>query len=143
MAEGNKALKWVGIGCLVLFLFGACGIGACVFIIKGMTDAPAGQAHGFLADLRTGNYPTALQRMNGGYQSTHALEAFQQSVAAIPSLTQSTDATLDDRNVSGSGATMSGHLTTPSGDVPITITLSQAGEHWYIDSVVVQGQTLQ
>lgn len=143
MAEGNKALKWVGIGCLVLFLFGACGIGACVFFIKGMTDAPAGQAHGFLADLRTGNYPNALQRMNGSYQATHPLETFQQSVAVIPTLTQSTDATLSERNVSNGVGTMSGHLTTPSGDVPITITLSQAGDHWYIDSVVVQGQTLQ
>ena len=26
---------------------------------------------------------------------------------------------------------------------PVTVTLSRAGEYWYIDSVMVQGQTLQ
>ncbi len=142
MAEGNKALKWIGIGCGVLFLLAACGIGACVLVIKTTSDAPAGAAHGFFADLRTGNYQSALQRTNGAYQSSHTLESFQQSVAALPALMQQTDVTLSSRSVNNGTATMSGNLTTPGGDVPVTVTLSQVGEFWYIDSVMVQGQTL-
>jgi len=143
MAEGNKVLKIVGIGCGLLVLLSACGIGACLLFVKGQTDAPASASHAFFADLRTGNYQQALQRMNTTYQSTHPLPTFQQSVAQIPALTQQTDSTFANRSVSNQTATMSGTLTSPSGDVPVTVTLSQVGEYWYIDSVMVQGTTLQ
>ncbi|MEM9192156.1 MAG: hypothetical protein AAGF12_23490 [Myxococcota bacterium] len=142
MAESNKVLKWVGIGCGVVVLLGACGIGACVLVLKGATDGPANAAHAFFGDLRSSNYQQALQRMSASYQATHPLPTFQTNVQQIPALTTQTDSTFTNRSISNNTATVSGNLTTAQGDVPVTVNLSKVGDHWYIDSVMVQGQNL-
>jgi len=143
VAEGkSKTGLYIGLGCGGLLLLGACcgGIG---YFIYAQTDEPAQAAHGFFADLRTGNHQQALQRMSGTYQSTHPLPTFQQNVQQIPALTQHTDVTFSNRSIQNQTAEVSGTLTTAEGSVPVTVSLSQVGEYWYIDTVMVQGQTLQ
>ena len=142
MAEGKKVGMWVGIGCGLLLLIGACcgGIG---YFVYAQTDAPAQAGHAFFKDLREGNYQQAHQRMSTTYQSTRPLAVFQQNVQAIPALSQSTDSSFSNRQISNGVATLEGTLTTAGGVVPISVQLSQVGEYWYIDSVTVQGIGLQ
>ena len=141
MAEGSKVLKWVGIGCGVVLLLGICATGGILLVVQS-ASAPVDASASFFADLRRGDYQQGLQRMNGNYQATHPLATFQQNVAQIPSLTQQTGASFNSTSVNNNVGTVSGNLSTPTGDVPVTVTLSKVGEHWYIDSVMVQGQTL-
>jgi hypothetical protein len=81
--------------------------------------------------------------MGASYQATHDVARFQQAVAALPPLTQATDATLSNVNVVESGATVSGVLTTPQGEVPIVLVLSEVGEYWYVEQVQVGGVPLR
>lgn len=147
MSGQNNTLKIVGITCAVITILGVCGVGACFAMggaaIWGATDAPAKAAHGFFQDLRTGNHQAALQRTNSHYQSTHDLAQFQTNVGAIAALTQQSDSSFSSRNISVGTANLGGTLTTPAGDVPVSVTLSQVGEFWYIDTVTVQGVLLQ
>lgn len=143
MAQKNRTLLYVGIGCGLIVLLATCGVGGCLLFIKSQTDAPANMSHSFFKDVRTGNYQNAFSRMSHSYQQTHTLEQFQQGLAAVPALTQQTEATLTSRNVNDPTATMAGTLSTPSGDVPVSVQLEKNGEHWYIVSVTAGGATLQ
>jgi len=142
MAEGNKALKWIGIGCGIFLLLGLCTGGGVFLMCQSQLGPPVDASASFFADIRRSDYQQALSRMNGTYQGTHPLPTFQQNVQQIPALTQQTGATFNNTSVNNDVATVSGSLSTPNGDVPVTVTLSKSGEHWYIDSVMVQGQTL-
>jgi hypothetical protein len=145
MSDGNQTAKYVAIGCGVVLLLGCCTFGTLGAVCWSMVGDPHKYAHGFLNDVREGNHPAALQRMGGAYQATHDLARFQQALAALPALTQHTDATLTSVNVDGSGnaARVEGTLTTPAGAVPISMVLSKAGDYWYVEQVVVGGQPLQ
>lgn len=143
MADNKKVGKYVAIGCGVALLLGCCIGGIGLAVCNNALSGPADAAHGFFNDLRMGNHQQALTRMNGAYQATHDLTRFQQSVSAIPALTAQSDATFSNRSVVNSGAEVSGTLTTPSGSIPVTVNLTKIGEHWYIDLITVQGQTLQ
>ena len=81
--------------------------------------------------------------MNDGYRSTHTVETFQQAVSAIPAMRTQTDSTFSNRNISNNMATVSGHLTTPGGDVPLTVELTGFGNSWSIVTVTAGGATLQ
>ncbi|MFT5354204.1 MAG: hypothetical protein ACI9KE_001407 [Polyangiales bacterium] len=143
MAETKTVLKWVGMGCGTLALLTVMGIGACVFFIKGATDAPADRSHEFFAHMRSGQQAQALAMMTPEYQATHPLPNFQQAVALLPPIAMQADSTFSNRSVNNSSATMSGFLTTPQGNVPVTVTLNQRVDVWYITSVMVAGQPLQ
>lgn len=143
MAEGdNKLLKILAIGCGAILLLGCCAVGGVVYYFKTQSDAPANAAHSFFKDLRDGNHEKARRRMSGAYQGSHPTEAFQQSLTSVPALTQQSDATFANRNVSGSTATLSGTLKTPSGEAPVEVILSEMNDAWYIDSVSVNGTPL-
>lgn len=158
MSEGGESNVWkyVGIGCLVTALLGACGLGACLTCagagvggIMVAVQAPAEAAHGFLRDARSGNAAGAYARMSSGYRATHTETDFAERLSALPALTNAHDATLQNRNVSGATATMSGTLdetlcaTGHSGcSVPVSVELSQEGEVWVIDEVLVEGTPL-
>lgn len=139
----GSALLWVGIGCGLLFLVGTCAIAAGFVAWDQTSSAPLGQARGFFGDLRRGDYPSALARTNAAYQSTHTVEAFQGAITALPATIQQTDVSFTTESVEDSTATMSGMLATPTSPVPVTVQLSRAGEHWYIDVVTVEGQVLR
>lgn len=148
--QKSNTLKYVAIGCVGLILLAVCAFGGCMLMgggaamgVLGAVSAPAEQTKGFFADLRARNYPGAHARMSATYQMSHPLATFQQSVEAMPALTQQTDDTISSRNVMNATATMSGSLTTPQGSVPVVVTLTQSGAAWQIDSVVVGGTPLQ
>lgn len=143
MTEPKKVFKWIGIGCGVITLLGILTVGACVFFIKGATDAPADTSHLFFAHLRGNDFVSARAMMSPEYQAAHPLPQFQQAVALIPPLTLQADSTFNNRNISNGTATMTGFLTTVQGSVPVTVSLRNAGEVWTITSVVAGGQFLQ
>jgi hypothetical protein len=142
MSDGTRIAKYVGLGCGVMLLLGACCGGGFFMLFNSMLGEPHRYAHGFLDDVRAESYPAALQRMGASYQATHDVARFQQAVAALPPLTQATDATLSNVNVVESGATVSGVLTTPQGEVPIVLVLSEVGDYWYVEQVQVGGVPL-
>jgi hypothetical protein len=146
---GSSPWKWVGIGCGVLALVGACMLASCVACggvgavgIFAAIEAPANEAKGLLADVRGQRWDAAYGRMSTGYRATHDVAAFTAQVQAIPAMTTMTDDTISQRNVSGSTARMSGTLQTPTGDVPVSFELSQLGERWVVDRIDVAGATI-
>ena len=148
-APKSNTVKYVVIGCVGLLLLISCGVGSCMVIGGGAaataltaTSGAADQTKGFFADMRTRNYQGALARMSPTYQASHPLATFEQSVAALPALTEQTDDTISNRSIMNGAATMSGNLTTPQGPVPVEVTLTQSGSTWQIDSVVVGGSML-
>ena len=143
MAETKTILKWVGIGCGGMVLLAALGVASCLFFIKGVTDEPADRSHQFFAHLRANDLVQAHAMMSPEYQATHPLPKFQQSVALLPPLVMQADSTLTNRSVSNGSATMGGFLTTPQGNVPVSVTLSHRADVWYITSVTLAGQMLQ
>jgi hypothetical protein len=143
MAQGKSGVgKWIAIGCAGLLLLGGCCVGGVVFAYNQYVDPPAAMTRGFFGNLRRGEYEQALARMNAQYQATHPLPTFQQNVQQIPALTQQSDFSVGSPNISGGVATVSGSLSTPMGNQPVTVDLSKLGDHWYIESVVVAGQLL-
>lgn len=146
---GSSPWKWVGIGCGVLAIIGACSIGSCLACggigavgIFAAVEAPANEAKGLLADVRGQRFEAAYARMSPTYQATHDVAAFTAQVQAIPAMTAMTDDTISQRNVQSASANMSGTLQTPTGDVPVAFTLSQLGERWVVDSIDVAGATI-
>lgn len=139
--QKNKTLMYVGIGCSVLAVLAlACGGGFYACWSKLAEAKP--YAHAFLADLREANYPSALQRMDGPYQSRHNVQSFQGAVAQVPALTTHTDATMNNFNTINGVTTVTGSLTTATGSVPIQLVMTKLEENWYIQSVTVNGQPL-
>lgn len=145
MAQGNKGGigKWIALGCVAFVLMGGCCAGGIYWFWSSQMEPPAEMARGFLGDVRRGNYQQALQRMNGQYQATHPLPTFQQNVQQVPGLADNTGVSFSERDVSGGIATLSGSLETTAGSQSITMTLSEQGDYWYVDSVIVGGQMLQ
>lgn len=155
MSDGeSNTLKYVGIGCLIVGLIGLCGVGACFTCvgasaggIMASVAAPAEAAHGFMREVRTGDRAAAYGRMNASYRAGVSQADFEARLAAFPALTGASDATLGQRSVNGSTAVMSGTLdgtVCAAGGtgcaVPISFTLHQEGETWFIDTITVEGQ---
>jgi len=155
MSDGeSNTLKYVGIGCLIVGLLGVCGVGACVTCvgagaggIMAAVAAPAEAAHGFMREVRTGSTPAAYARMNASYRAANTQADFDARLLAFPALTAATDATIAQRNVHGTTATMSGTLdgtVCAAGGtgcaVPVSFELHQEGEAWFIDAITIEGQ---
>lgn len=139
---GTNWAKVIGIGCGVLVLLGSlCGFGI-YMCFQGVT-ASKDHAHAFLGELRTGNVTSAYARMDPSYQATHDMTSFQASVAALPALSQNTDATFTNFNVSNGVHSLQGVLTTPSGPYDIQMTMREATGGFYVTSLVVAGSPLQ
>lgn len=141
---GNSTMKIVGITCGVLMLLSCCcgggflalggaGLGA-VFSsgAKASTDA-------FLDELKANNPGQAFQRMGGAYQATHDVNTFTAAVATMPALSTFTDRTMNNIQINGTAATISGTLTTPQGPQQVVFQCTQSGEYWYIEQVTVNG----
>jgi hypothetical protein len=146
---GASPWKWIGIGCGVFALIGACLFGSCLACgslsavgLFAALEAPAHEAKGFLAEIRADRFDAAFGRMNPTYQSSHDLAAFTAEVEAIPALSSMTDDTIAQRNIMGATARMGGVLHTPEGNVPVMFDLSQLGPRWVIDRIDVAGTTI-
>lgn len=155
MSDGqSNTLKYVGIGCLVVGLIGACGVGACLTCVgagagglMAAVAAPADAAHGFMREVRTGDHAAAYARMNASYRAANTQAAFDARLAAFPALTGASDATISQRNVNGTtaimGGTLDGTVCAAGGTgcrVPIRFTLHEEGEAWFIDAITIEGQ---
>lgn len=146
---GSNVWKYVGIGCGVAALLSICVVGGCFACgaasiggIVAATEAPATTSHGFFSDVRTGNTSGAYGRMSSTYRATHAEADFAASVAAIPGLATNTDSTFSGRALNGSTATFTGLLTTPSGALPVVLTLHDEAGTWVIDTAIISGRPL-
>lgn len=148
--DGSSPWKWIGIGCGVFALVGACMFGTCLACgslgavgLFAALEAPAQEAKGFLADVRGARLEAAFERMSPAYRSSHDLATFRAEVEAIAALSSMTDDTISQRNIMGPTARMGGVLHTPEGDVPVMFELSQSGgPHWVIDRIDVAGTTI-
>ena len=140
--SGNQTLRWVLVGCGVLSLIGTCciGIGGLAYC-KFTESLPSARA--YLSDIRAGNYPAALQRMDGPYQSTHDVASFEQSVRALPGLSTHSDFMFRNFNTTNDIHTATGELVTPQGPVTIQMELRREGDHFYIRRLNVGGQDLR
>ena len=118
--KSSNTAKFIGIGCALFLLFGAC-CGSGVFYCAHQMQRPASYAHGLLLDIRQQNLQQALGRMNTPYQTTHDLNAFTQAVATLPELSTHTDASFSSVNISNGVTHLSGQLVTPTGSVPISM----------------------
>ncbi len=137
--DGTK--KWLLIGCgILLLLIGGCALGG-YFCYSAATQSKP-HAEAFLSDLRAGNFPSALQRMDSGYQSTHTVATFQNAVTQLPALMNNTDSTFTNVQANNNTHSLNGTLTTPSGPASISMTLVEQGGHFYITQVIVNGRGL-
>jgi hypothetical protein len=150
MAEGKQVALWVGIGCGIAGLIAVIGAVLCVGVCAGgvfvATEMPVRASQDFLNDIKNNQVDTAYNRMSETYRGAHDIESFRAAVARYPALAQHRSSTFMQRNIQHTGvprATIGGHLTTPSGNVPIQFQLTQTGENYVVDSVMIQGQALQ
>lgn len=148
-SSSSSTWKWVGIGCGIVALIGACLFASCLacsgagaFGVMAALEAPAQQTKGLLADVRAQRMDGAYARMSEGYRASHDLAAFTAQVQAIPALMTMTDDTISQRNVSTGTARMSGVVHTPSGDMPIAFELVQRGEQWFVEHIDVAGAVI-
>lgn len=144
--QQSSGWKYVGIGCGIAAILGICVVGGCVACggaagagIFMAVQAPAEEAKGLLRDVRADGWDAAYARMSESWRATHTVEQLHAAVDASAALSSHTDDTIDNRSVNGSHATMRGRLHTPQGDVPVDVELSQVGDHWYVDAVIVSG----
>lgn len=150
MSEGSNTWKYVGIGCGILALIGACSLGTCVIFCGGAigagiaaTEAPAEATRAFFDAVRGGNAATAYAQTATSYQASHTMDQFQAGLASMPELAASSDQTISNRNVqAGQGATMGGTLQGPSGMTPFSAHLVEEGGGWHIDELTVGGGSL-
>ena len=143
MADNKQIMKYVGIGCGAVLLLSCCLGGIGMYACGNALSGPKGAATGFFKDVREGRPEAALARMDAAYQNSHDLATFQQATAAIPAIASQTDTTFSNIQISNSTGTVSGTLTTPAGDQPVQVTLTKAGDYWYIDSIVVANVPMQ
>src|SRR5687767_4500343 len=142
--EKGGSYRWIAFGCGGLILVSVCVLVGAFFAVKSATlDPPTQAAEAFFADLRARSYATALQRMSPAYQSTHDLAAFQQSITLMPPLWQHTDETLGARDIGSDRAEIEASLETPTGVVPVRVTLVKLAEHWYVESLSVNQMPMQ
>lgn len=147
---GSNTWKYVGIGCGVAALLSICAVGGCFACgaagiggIVAATEAPATASHGFFSDVRGHDLAHAYGRMSDTYRATHPAAAFEAAVVGTPGLSEHTDATFNNRSINGGTATLSGTLDSPSGALPVSVVLHDAGGGtWQIDSVTVSGRPL-
>lgn len=144
MSKEKKIWFGVAIGCgVILTIVGIC-VAAGAYFAVGAVSPVADAPTSFLHDLRTGNDARALQRMSHSYQQSHPLPTFQANVNSLPALrAQTGDASMLNVNVVNANASVSGQIQTASGPVPVAFTLTLQGEHWYIDTVVIEGVPLR
>lgn len=137
----SKTWRYVGIGCGVAALIGACVLGSCVAcagagIGAGVVafEAPVETTRTFLSAVRAHDGATAYAQMSTAYTLTHSQSDFETALESLPLLAASTDQTISQRSIQPTGAVMGGTLEGPEGGT-FEIRLHQEGEDWRIDEV--------
>jgi len=145
---GSNTWRYVGIGCGIAALIGACTIGTCfagagACAGAGMVafEAPVETTRTFMTSVRANDGATGYAQMSTAYTLTHSQAEFETSLAALPELAASTDQTISQRNINQTGAVMGGTFEGPMGG-RFEVTLHQEGEAWKIDDVTTANARL-
>ena len=138
---GSNTWRYVGIGCGIAALIGACVIGSCVAcagagIGAGMVafEAPVETTRTFMTAVRAHDGASAYAQMSTAYTLTHSQGDFDAALETLPELVASTDQTISQRRIQQSTAELGGTLQGPMGG-SFEVTLHQEGEAWRIDDV--------
>ncbi len=125
-------------GCVVVFLLMiGLFVGGILWVVLGAT-APAREAgHAFLNELRKGDFEAANSLATGDLHETSVAEFKAAMEEEFADAIASTDATFSTTTVSGSSACLSGTLDTPSGSKGIRMDLSQDGDSWKVNNLMV------
>ena len=145
---GSSTWRYVGIGCGIAALIGACLIGSCFAcagagVGAGMVafEAPVAATRTFMTAVRANDGATAYAQMSTAYTLTHSQADFETALAALPELAASTDQTISQRRIQQASAVMGGSLEGPMGGT-FEVTLHQEGEVWKIDDVSTRNARL-
>ena len=131
----------LGIGCGFLTLGGMCLTSFACQVIWPMAAEDA--ATGFLSDVRTASWSSALQRTSRGFQEHHDDAELASAVGRIPLLARHTAASISNATMGSDQALLDGTLDTPEGSVPVGVELVYAEGYWYVDHLVVRGVPLE
>ncbi len=137
----TRASSIAGAGCGLLALLSLCFVTGVVPYLRA--GAARDAAHGFLEDLRGGAWQQALQRMGPGYQAAHDATRLANEVGRLPALHTHHGATFYSHDIDEGSITLDGLLHGDDGDTPVSVSLSQSGEYWYVDLLAVAGQPLR
>jgi hypothetical protein len=135
---GRGPLFWVGAGCggcllAVLLLIGAIGA-FFYFSAKGPRDTVKAQ----LEQVRAGQLDAAYARLATPYRAQVTPAAFAAFVARHPALKENADSTFMQFEVSGPNASLSGYLSSGSGQREVaTFGLAKEGGDWKITRMEV------
>jgi pSer/pThr/pTyr-binding forkhead associated (FHA) protein len=136
--KGKGPIFWVITGCCSCLLLGVFGVAAFFGSIFYSTQAPANAVQTQLADLRKGDLDSAYRRLSPELQAQLPPEQFESLVREHPGLGQNKDATFWNRSVNNNRATLTGVLTTATGEVePATFELVKEGSDWRITAIRV------
>ena len=124
-------LKWLAIGCAVLFVLIGCIVASVFFIAKKATAPAEAAVHEFLAAAGGGDYAKAYSYFSAPLKEKQSLEQFQAAVQGQPSMFKVKDTTFSSRSVDLNGAELKGNVTLESGtDVPCTFKLVRENDAW-------------
>ena len=138
---GSNTWRYVGIGCGIAALIGACVVGSCFAcagagIGAGMVafEAPVETTRTFMTAVRANDSATAYAQMSTAYTLTHSQADFETALTSVPELAASTEQSISQRSIQQGSAVMGGTLEGPMGG-RFEVTLHQEGEAWKIDDV--------
>jgi hypothetical protein len=137
----SRPLRLAGIGCGLLALLATCATSFACYALLPTPPREAAQA--FLADVRDGEWESALRRTDAEYQRTHDAASLEREVRRLERLAGHTSATFVNASLDGDQAVLDGSLDTPDGAVPIGVELERVDGYWYVALVAVQGAVLE
>ena len=136
--KGKGPVFWIltgCCGCLLLGLMLVAGIGGAAF---WSTRAPATVVQTQLVELRRGDLEAAYHRLSSDLQAQLPREEFERLVREHPGLSENKDATFWKRSVNNDRATLTGVLTSQSGQAETaTFELAKEGGEWRVSAIRV------
>jgi hypothetical protein len=138
-AKKRGPLFWIGGGCcgclvLIMILAGVIG-GGVYFATNAVVEAVRAQ----IADAKKGDIDGAYARMTDEYRAEHTREDFAAYVARHPGLSQNTDSTFINRNVTNDVGTVGGTLNGGGQTEVVVYTLKKVGGAWKISEIEING----
>ena len=136
--KGKGPVFWVITGCCGCLLLGVmlvAGIGGAAF---WSTRAPATVVQAQLVELRRGDLEAAYHRLSSDLQAQLPREEFERLVREHAGLGENKDATFWKRSVNNDRASLTGVLTSQSGQVETaTFELVKEGGEWRVSAIKV------
>jgi len=142
MSERKSWAKYVTIGCTVVLLLGACGMGLVYYSCDAAYQAaraPSDAARAFLVDLREGRVEAAYARTTEDFRAQNDLAAFRALLDDHPELRAHTDATFTSHMIDPDGATVGGFLQVGERPVGIHLRMRENADGTYsVDGLMLE-----